>query len=204
MTTEDEPTAVPSGCKQVGDTPSRWSWVEPAAWTSRMLLALENGVKGGFWFSLSDKVASMRNLEAADKQVVANKGSAGLNRVTIERFLEQVDREIEKLHLGLQDGSYRPQAIRRHFIAKLGSKEMRPLGIPTVRDRVVQTALLNVLEPIFEREFAEHSYGFRPGRGCVGWINCSRRGTPGSSTRTSRATSTRSRTGVSWRWCGSG
>ena len=166
MTTEDKPAAVPSGAKQVGDTLSRWSWVEPAAWTSRMLLALENGVKGGFWFSLIDKVASKRNLAAAAKQVAANKGSAGVDRVTIERFLEQVDREIEKLHLGLQGGTYCPQAIRRHFIAKLGSKEMRPLGIPTVRDRVVQTALLNVLEPIFEREFAEHSYGFRPGRGC--------------------------------------
>src|SRR5208337_3657766 len=58
------------------------------------------------------------------------------------------------------------QQIRRHYIPKPGSKEMRPLGIPTIRDRVVQTALLNVLEPIFERDFAEHSYGFRPRRGC--------------------------------------
>ena len=66
----------------------------------------------------------------------------------------------------LQDGSYRPQAMRRVWIPKPGSTEKRPLGIPTVRDRVVQAALRHVLEPIFERDFAEQSYGFRPDRGC--------------------------------------
>lgn len=166
MTTEDEPAEVPEGAKQAGDIQSRWSWVEPSVWTSRMLTALENGVKGGVWFSLIDKVASKRNLVAAVKQVAANKGSAGVDRVSVERFLEQADEEVEKLHGGLRGGTYRPQAIRRHYIPKLGTKELRPLGIPTVRDRVVQTALRNVLEPIFERTFAEHSYGFRPEKGC--------------------------------------
>src|SRR5208283_4377122 len=61
---------------------------------------------------------------------------------------------------------YTPRPVRRCWIDKLGSKEKRPLGIPAVRDRIVQGAIRNVLEPIFEREFAEHSYGFRPGRGC--------------------------------------
>ena len=73
---------------------------------------------------------------------------------------------METLSASLRDGSYRPQAVRRRWIPKPGSRWKRPLGIPTVRDRVVQGALRLVLEPIFERDFAEHSYGFRPGRGC--------------------------------------
>jgi RNA-directed DNA polymerase len=77
-----------------------------------------------------------------------------------------LDTNLSKVAQQLADGSYCPQAVRRHWIAKPGSSEKRPLGIPTVRDRVVQTALRNVMEPIFERDFAEHSYGFRPERGC--------------------------------------
>ncbi len=77
-----------------------------------------------------------------------------------------MEANLEKLSQALADGSYRPQAVRRHWINKLGSKEQRPLGIPTVRDRVVQTALRAGLEPIFERDFAAQSYGFRPKRGC--------------------------------------
>jgi RNA-directed DNA polymerase len=98
--------------------------------------------------------------------VKANGGGAGVDHVTIEQFESRFDEELESLHRSLRDGTYRPQAIRRSWIPKPGSKEKRPLGIPTVRDRVVQTALRNVLEPIFERDFATHSYGFRPGRGC--------------------------------------
>jgi len=77
-----------------------------------------------------------------------------------------LEANLEKLSQALADDSYRPQAVRRHWISKLGSKEPRPLGIPTVRDRVAQTALRAVLEPIFERDFAAQSYGFRPKRGC--------------------------------------
>lgn len=152
--------------KQAEEIRSRWSWVEPSAWTERMLTALENGVKGGVWFSLIDKVYAKANLEAAFKNVEANEGSPGIDHVTVRRFAARTDQEIEKLVRGLEAGSYRPQAIKRVYISKLGSKEKRPLGIPTVRDRTVQAALRNVIEPIFEREFAEHSYGFRPGRGC--------------------------------------
>jgi RNA-directed DNA polymerase len=86
--------------------------------------------------------------------------------VTVKMFADRLEANLKKLSEELRSGRYRPQQIRRHYIPKPGSKEKRPLGIPTVRDRVVQTALLNVLEPIFERDFAEHSYGFRPGRGC--------------------------------------
>jgi RNA-directed DNA polymerase len=131
-----------------------------------MLTALEQGVKGGKWFSLIDKVHPERTLKAAASQVVANKGAAGLDHVTVTMFEERLEENLKRLSEDLRSGSYRPQQILRRHIPKPGSKETRPLGIPTVRDRVVQTAVRMVLEPIFERDFAEHSYGFRPGRGC--------------------------------------
>jgi RNA-directed DNA polymerase len=130
-----------------------------------MLTALETGVRGGRWHSLIDKVYAMANLRSAFARVKANRGAPGVDRVTIEQFESRLDEELQRLHKSLRDGTYRPQAIRRRWIPKPGSKDKRPLGIPTVRDRVVQTASRNVMEPIFERDFAEHSYGFRPGRG---------------------------------------
>ena len=154
------------GSKQVGDEPSRWAWTEPGIWTERMLTALENGVKGGQWFSLIDKVYRRSTLERAFAKVKVNRGGAGVDHITIGRFEQRLDRNLERLSEQLREGTYRPQAIRRVWIPKAGSHEKRPLGIPTVRDRVVQTALRMVMEPIFERDFAEHSYGFRPGRGC--------------------------------------
>ena len=152
--------------KQVGEVQARWAWTEPAVWTERMLTALEVGVKGGIWFSLIDKVYQPRNLWAAFAKVKANQGAAGVDHQTIEMFEADLETNLSKVSQQLADGSYGPQAVRRKWIAKPGSSEKRPLGIPTVRDRVVQTALRNVLEPIFERDFAEHSYGFRAGRGC--------------------------------------
>ena len=159
------PVGVPSRAKQAGDIHAQWSWVEPSVWTERMLTALEQGVKGGKWFSLIDKVASVPNLQAAFQKVFRNGGAPGVDRVTVRRFKDDLSANLEKLSAGLLSGSYRPQAVRRQWIDKPGSREKRPLGIPTVRDRVVQTALRNVLEPIFERDFVERSYGFRPGRG---------------------------------------
>lgn len=133
-----------------------------------MLTALEEGVKGGTWYSLIDKVHPEATLRAAFKEVSANKGAAGVDHVTIAQFAGDLDANLKRLSEDLRTGAYRPQAIRRHWIPKPGSQEKRPLGIPTVRDRVVQTALRSVLEPIFEKDFAAHSYGFRPGRGCKG------------------------------------
>jgi RNA-directed DNA polymerase len=164
--TEDKPVAVPEGAKRAGEILLRWGWVESSVWSERMLTALEQGVKGGQWFSLIDKVHKERTLLAAYSRVAANEGAGGVDHVTIPMFEEQLERNLTKLSDALRAGTYQPQAIRRHWIPKPGTKEWRPLGIPTVRDRVVQTALLMVVEPIFEREFAEHSYGFRPGRGC--------------------------------------
>ncbi|NOS67244.1 MAG: group II intron reverse transcriptase/maturase [Candidatus Peribacteraceae bacterium] len=131
-----------------------------------MLAALENGVQGGTWFSLMDKVYAPDNLRSSFEQVKRNRGGAGVDHQTIEEFEKHMDHNLTRLHESLKGGTYRPQAIKRTWIPKAGGKEMRPLGIPTVRDRVAQTALRNVMEPIFERDFAEHSYGFRPGRGC--------------------------------------
>jgi len=152
--------------KPAGEIRARWAWVEAEVWTERMLTALEEGVIGGKWHSLIDKVYALPHLRKAFERVRANHGAAGVDHVTVAEFERRLEANLEKLARELREGSYRPQAIRRQWIAKLGSKEKRPLGIPTVRDRVVQTALRAVLEPIFERDFAAHSYGFRPGRGC--------------------------------------
>jgi RNA-directed DNA polymerase len=164
--TEIEPVAVPAKAIRTGETWRRWHWVEPTVWTERMLTALEQGVKGGKWFSLIDKIHPAPTLMAAFSQVASNQGAAGVDHVTIAMFDRRLAENLKKLSEELRTGTYRPQMIRRHYIPKPGSQEKRPLGIPTVRDRVVQTALRMALEPIFEHEFAEQSYGFRPGRGC--------------------------------------
>jgi len=131
-----------------------------------MLTTLEEGVKGGKWYSLMDKVYSLANLQVAFARVKANGGAGGVDHQTIEGFERHLEENLRKLSQALKDGTYRPQAVRRVWSDKPGSKEKRPLGIPTVRERVAQSALSNVLEPIFERDFAEQSYGFRPERGC--------------------------------------
>jgi len=131
-----------------------------------MLTALEQGVKSGRWHSLIDKLYPVATLRAAFTAVAANRGAAGVDHVTIERYASDLDANLDRLSARLRSGDYVPQAIRRHYIPKPGSPELRPLGIPTIQDRVVQTALRMVLEPIFERDFAAQSYGFRPGTGC--------------------------------------
>ncbi|MFH0822829.1 MAG: group II intron reverse transcriptase/maturase [Pseudomonadota bacterium] len=168
---EDTPVTVSETTRRTGETPAttrrtRWWWVEPRIWTDHMLTALENGVKGGKWYSLMDKVCCLANLRAAFGRVRVNGGSAGVDRQSISMFEKDMDKYLDNLSKSLRDGNYHPHPIKRVWIPKPGSKEKRPLGIPTVRDRVVQTALRNVLEPIFERDFAEQSYGFRPGRSC--------------------------------------
>lgn len=159
------PVSAHKRAKQAGDAQSRWDWAEPTVWTPRMRTALDRGVKGGKWFSLIDKVYAPRTLRAAFERVKANRGVAGVDHVTIERFESDLDTNLERLRRALRNDTYGPQSVRRAWIPKPGRREKRPLGIPTVRDRVVQTALRYVLEPIFERDFAEHSYGFRPNRG---------------------------------------
>lgn len=165
--TEDTPAAVPLA-QQAGtaDLHPLWMTAKPCVWTARMLTTLIEGVEGGKWFRLIDKVFSERNLFTAFQQVARNDGAPGVDHVSVSEFGQQIPENIWQLADSLKADTYRPSAIRRVHIPKPGTKETRPLGIPTVRDRIVQAAVVNVIEPIFERDFAEHSYGFRPRRGC--------------------------------------
>jgi len=130
-----------------------------------MLAALDNGVKGGRWYSLIDKVYARSTLDLAWKKVASNKGAAGVDHVSIDRFKSRGGFYLDELERSLRNGTYRPYAVKRVYIPKGGGK-FRPLGIPVVKDRIVQTALKMVLEPIFEKDFLSMSFGFRPGRGC--------------------------------------
>jgi RNA-directed DNA polymerase len=157
-------SAVPARAKQ-GAEARDWWWVEASVWTDRMVSALVNGVKGGRWYSLMDKVYAPATLEVAWNNVAANDGAAGVDGQSIERFEAHAEEYLTELSTGLREGRYRPQPIRRVEIPK-GDGRTRPLGIPTVKDRIVQTAVKFAIEPIFEATFRPSSYGFRPGRGC--------------------------------------
>lgn len=138
---------------------------EPTVWTDSMLQALVRGVQGGKWYSLIDKVWNKATLRRAFERIKANDGAPGADHQTIEDFERHLDSNLERLSAELKDGTYQPGPVRRTWIPKPGKAEERPLGIPTISDRVVQMACHLVLEPIFDYDFAEQSYGFRPTRG---------------------------------------
>lgn len=168
-----EPVTVPFAATPTRETPTIDRWAHPLVWTERMLTTLlENKVRGGKWHALYDKVMSRQNLYFSAMKVVGKKGAAGVDRQTVENFSEQRWPELDRLQQELQDESYSPLAVRRVEIPKPGSDEKRALGIPTVRDRVVQTALVHVLEPIFDHTFHQRSFGFRRGRGCHDALRC--------------------------------
>lgn len=160
------PVTVPFTATPTGETLSIAQWAHPTVWTERMLATLERGVRGGKWHTLIDKVFDRRNLYFSAHKVLGKKGAAGVDQQTVEDFAEHERKEIQRLYAQLRDDEYRPAPVRRAWIDKPGSSEKRPLGIPTVRDRVVQTALVHVIEPILDNEFHERSYGFRHGRSC--------------------------------------
>jgi RNA-directed DNA polymerase len=161
-----QPTIVKESnpSQQVGEEQSAKDCAKFYVWTHQMLDRLAKSEPTTKWFRLWDKVCSKVNLHQSFMTVRKNRGAPGCDEQTIERFEAQLDRELEGLIGELKSGTYRPLPAKRVWINKLGSTEKRPLGIPAVRDRVVQTALRNVLEPIWEKDFAEHSYGFRPAR----------------------------------------
>jgi RNA-directed DNA polymerase len=163
----EEPSAqVPAGDKQVEDDLWQRHKAERDVWSEPMLAALERGLKGKKWFSLIDKVSKEGTLQLAWEKVRRNAGACGVDGITIGRFEQNSQDRLLAVKEHLSKGSYQPKPVKRVWIEKPGSVEKRPLGIPTVTDRVVQAALRMVIEPIFENRFAKHSYGFRPGRGC--------------------------------------
>lgn len=132
---DKRPATVPEKAKQAGEVRTRWKWTEPSVWTERMLTALEQGVKGGVWYSLIDKVWSLRNLKASFAKVKANGGSPGVDHQTIEMFEGKLEANLPRLANQIRTETYRPNRIRRKYIPKPGSREKRPLGIPTVSSR---------------------------------------------------------------------
>jgi len=159
--------AIPGFPKQVGEIQDRWSWVERSVWSQRMLNRLEATQEQTVWWALWDKVCHPENLDGAILRVIVNHGRAGVDNQTTEQLARDWDRNRNQLLEELRAGKYQPLPAKRVWIDKLGSKDKRPLGVPAVRDRVVQTALRAVIEPIFEKDFSDRSYGFRPGRGCL-------------------------------------
>src|SRR5262252_5912547 len=133
---ESQAPVVPEKATQGAQTHGRnWSWVEASVWNERMLAALQNGVKGGKWFSLIDKVYRAETLKAAWQKVKANGGAAGVDGQSVERFAARAEMYLKELSIALKNGTYRPQPVRRVEIAKGGGK-FRPLGIPVVKDRI--------------------------------------------------------------------
>jgi len=164
---EEQSVSVPNAAKQIEDAlyQRMVKCAEPAVWTERMLQSLCNeGAKNRKWYSLIDKVYSMETLRKAWQRVYRNKGGAGADDETVIMFRSNAEENLRAIHKQLREERYEVSAIKRCLINKDNGKEKRPLGIPTVRDRIVQTALRMVIEPIFESMFSEHSYGFRPKR----------------------------------------
>ena len=114
--------------------------------------------------SLIDKVYHPTNIELAWKKVKSNKGAGGIDKETISTFEANREHELKRLHEQLKNKSYKPLPVKRVYIEKPGKVEKRPLGIPTIRDRVCQQALKNRLEPIMEKHFNDCSFGYRPNR----------------------------------------
>ena len=170
QTSDNASIAVPHRAKQVdeGDEGTKIirSWAESSVWTERMLTTLEQGVKGGKWFSLIDKVYRAENIAKAAKHVLRKKTGAGVDNITKAKYEAHLSEYNAQLANQLKSDTYRPLPIKRSYIAKPGSREKRPLGIPCLRDRIAQQALRQVIEPIFETDFSPHSYGFRPQRSC--------------------------------------
>jgi len=124
----------------------------------------EKEVKKRKWYSLIDKVYRLPNLLESWYEVKANRGAHGVDKESIEEFEKNLNLNLKELHRLLKERRYNPRPVRQVLIPKPNSKDLRPLGIPTIRDRIVQQAVKRVIEPIFEAKFKEVSFGYRPNR----------------------------------------
>jgi len=115
------------------------------------------------YHSLIDKVWNWKNLNEAWRRVKQNRGSGGIDEVTIEVFDRNPEQNLSEIQRLLKQDRYEHNSVKRVYIPKPDGRQ-RPLGIPTIRDRIVQQALKNVIEPIFEAEFRDSSFGYRPGK----------------------------------------
>lgn len=188
------PGAVPAGATPPGDSGQEQEATLPMSqgsrliWTQRMLQALERGNDGRKWHTLIDSraerdsqpqaaraagegrgaarsnVYAPANLRSALSTVTQRKTSPGIDGRSAASVARDGEAEVATIERLLREGKYEPQPVKRVWIPKPESREKRPLGIPTIRGRIVETALRDVIEPIFEHSFAEHSYGFRPKR----------------------------------------
>lgn len=112
---------------------------------------------------LLEQLLESKNLRTAWSAVKANRGAAGIDGIEVEQFIEHIRPHWEKLRTKIREGTYKPAPVKRVYIPK-GKGQVRPLGIPCVLDRLIQQTMLQVLQPLFDPRFSEHSYGFRPGR----------------------------------------
>jgi len=154
---------LPAKAKTGAQTPKG---ADPRVWTERMQTALARGMQGRRWYTLMDKIHATKTLQLAWEQVKSNAGGSGVDEMTIARYERDSQTRLLNLRERLVQTRYQPKPVKRVWIPKAGTSEKRPLGIPTVEDRIVQTAIRKVIEPIFEHTFSESSHGFRPGRGC--------------------------------------
>jgi group II intron reverse transcriptase/maturase len=129
----------------------------------RSLRVVENSKKKRKWYSLMDQLWNYQNLEQAFYDVKKNRGSHGVDKVTIKEYEIELEHNLRVLQESLRLKTYRAKPVRRVFIPKADGTK-RPLGIPTIEDRTLQAATKRILEPIFEQKFLDCSFGFRPNR----------------------------------------
>ena len=160
-------TAAKDGTQETaGGSPAHAAGTGDSSGASTQPAATHRPPRRPKWHSLIDKVYALRNLQSAWERVRANGGAPGRDGMTVEKYAADAALRLQRLSQDLRAKTYRPQPVRRVYIPKSGGGR-RPLGIPTIQDRIVQQALLQILGPIFEAKFSSRSHGFRPGRGCA-------------------------------------